>query len=386
MTDLRATVDRVAGEPGRAPCSDAERRAMLAVHDDLRSRGHEAWVETVWVRPQWAASLALHAFLGTGASLAATAWPVPALAVAGIAALSYGLELAGRGGLLRLLFVRRATQVVLVEPPDPGRVALIVCASADAPRRGLVFREGVRRAGARLQRLTRGHAPSALGWVLLSLAGVAAAAAARAAGAEGVAIGTLQFLPTLVLLLAVALALDVMLSAVSPGGGEAGAVAVAVALHQELAERPPERLSAGLLVAGAGEAFPYAAEAHLRRERPDPRNTVLLEVGPCAGGTPAFSARLGALLALPVHPQLRIAGEAAGARPEVVRRPSAAVAAQRRGIPAVHVRCTDDRGISPRLRTPADTAVAVEATALAAALQACVSLVDALDAELSVVD
>ena len=34
----------------RAACSDAERRAALWLHDELRERGHEAWVETVWVR------------------------------------------------------------------------------------------------------------------------------------------------------------------------------------------------------------------------------------------------------------------------------------------------------------------------------------------------
>lgn len=386
VPDLRPTLDRLTSHPGRAPCSDAERRAMLEVHDDLRARGHEAWVQTYWVRPQWAGSLTVHAALGVAASLLATSLPAVAFGVAAFALLSYGLELAGRGGLLRLLFVRRATQVVLVDPPDPGRIHLMICASADAPRRGMVFRERLRRLGARLQRLTRGHAPSALAWVLIALAWVAAAAAARTAGAEGPVLGTLQFLPTVVLLLAVTAGLDVVLSAVSPGAGEAGAVAVAVALHEELTARPPERLSAGLLVAGAGEGFPYAVAQHLRRERPDRTNTVVLEIGPCAGGTPAYSRRLGALLALPVHPQLRIAGDAAGLRPEALRRPGAAVAAQRRSVPAVHVRCVGEDGILPRHRTPDDVAEAVEPATLAAALQACVSMVDALDAELAVVD
>ena len=55
----------------RGSCTDAERRAAVWLHDDLRERGHEAWVETVWVRPQWWTSLAAHAVLGLAASLVA---------------------------------------------------------------------------------------------------------------------------------------------------------------------------------------------------------------------------------------------------------------------------------------------------------------------------
>jgi hypothetical protein len=40
-------------------CTDAGRRAALWLHGVLRARGHEAWVETRWVRPQRAAALAL---------------------------------------------------------------------------------------------------------------------------------------------------------------------------------------------------------------------------------------------------------------------------------------------------------------------------------------
>jgi hypothetical protein len=45
---------------GRGASTDAERRrAVIARHGVLRARGHEAWVETRWVRPQRAAALAL---------------------------------------------------------------------------------------------------------------------------------------------------------------------------------------------------------------------------------------------------------------------------------------------------------------------------------------
>jgi len=386
---MRATVEQLAGFSNRAPCSDAERRAALWLHDDLRARGHEAWVETVWVRPQWAASLLLHSTLGVVASLLSTAAPLPALVLAALVALSYGLEATGRGGLLRLLFFRRATQVVVVEPPDPDRIALLITANTDAPRQGIAFRDGLRRMGARLG---RGRLPTSLGWVVLALAGVAAAAGARAAGAEGPAVGAPQFVPTLLLLLAAAVALDAALSNQSTGAGDdASGVAVACALHEALVRTPPAHLSPGLLLAGAGEAFPLGLAALLRRERPAPAATVVLEIGPCAGGDPAYSARVGVLFPGRLHHQLAAACEwtAAelpdlGVRPAALRRPSATLAARSRRLPAVGVRAVDDAGVPSRSRTPRDTLEHVDDEALARTLQFCLAMVDVLDADLGV--
>ena len=70
-------------------------------------------METHWVRPQWALSLALHATLGVVASLLALSAPLPAAIAAAVAALSMAVEASGRSGPLRCLFPRRATQNVL---------------------------------------------------------------------------------------------------------------------------------------------------------------------------------------------------------------------------------------------------------------------------------
>lgn len=388
MPDLRATVETVCSFARRGPCTDAERRAALRLHDDLRQAGHEAWVETYWVRPQWPTSLLLHSTIGVVASLLATAYPLPALLAAVVAALSYGLEVSGRGGLLRLAFFRRATQVVVVEPPDPDRIALLITARTDAPRQGLVFRDGVRRLGARLG---RGAIPSAAGWVVLSLLAVAGAAAARLAGAEGPAVGAPQFLPTLVLLLAAAAALDVALSVHGPGAGDAAAVAVALAVHDALVRDPPRHLSPGLLLAGAGEAFPLGLRAHLRRERPRPAATVLVEIGPCAAGAPAYSSRAGVLFPGRLHHQLAAACEwtkaelpELRARPAPQRGPSATQAARARGLPAVGIRAVDGTGVPPRWRTPSDRAELVDRAAMAATAEFTLAMVEVLDADLGV--
>jgi len=153
VTDVTAIADGLARFEARGPCTDAERRAANWLHDELRAAGHEAWVETQWVWPQWALSLALHATLGVVASVLAVSAPLVALVVAGVAAVSMGLEAAGVGapGLLRFVFPRRATQNVLVEPegaPDgadpaaPPRppLTLLITAPYAAPRGGLGVR------------------------------------------------------------------------------------------------------------------------------------------------------------------------------------------------------------------------------------------------------
>ena len=369
LIDLPATIARLTSFPARLACTDSERRAAKWVHDDLRARGHEAWVETLWLRPQWALSLGLHALLGVVASLVATEEPLAAAIAAGVVTASFALELAGRTGLLRWLFYRRATQIVLVEPRDPDAVTLIVAAAMDAPRRGLAGSARARRLAARLQRLAGGRAPGPLGWVLTALVAVTACAVARELGADEGAIGAVQLLPTIWLLLAFAATVDVWLS--SPGHGAndpAAGTAVALAVHDELARQPADRLSAGLVIAGAGAAAPLALAAHLRRERPDPRRTILLELGPCGSGEPVWTT---------THPQIAAVATRAGARRVRWHRPTAARAAARRSIPALSVRCLDGRGIAPD---------AVEESALLAAVDFCLAFADELSAELAALE
>lgn len=83
MSALGEVVEELCRFERRGSCTDAERRAALWLHDEARSRGHEAWVETVWVRPQWWWSPALHAALAVAATLLSVAVPVPAACAGG---------------------------------------------------------------------------------------------------------------------------------------------------------------------------------------------------------------------------------------------------------------------------------------------------------------
>ncbi len=97
----------LAGFAPRPVCGEQERRAAVWLHDDLRARGHEAWVETHWVRPQRATSLALGCALAAVGGLVALGAPVAGLVVAGLATLSVLTDAAGSEGWLRFLRPRR---------------------------------------------------------------------------------------------------------------------------------------------------------------------------------------------------------------------------------------------------------------------------------------
>jgi hypothetical protein len=267
---MQSVVEGLSAISGRGACTDAERRAALWLHDELRSRGHEAWVETRWVRPQRYATVALGCLLAVAGGLVATVAPAAGLAVAVIGALVLALEAAG---FVPPLFPRRATQDVLV-PHEGAAMPLVVAAAYDAPKD-------------RWRRLLRPR----WAWTACAVA-VAGAAGARLGGVDATWLGAVQLVPTVVLLVAFAAAVDIALSGFAADSGSGAAVAVA--LFDELRREPPRSLAPSLLLFGAGRAA--------RRPRAE---GVVLELGPCGDGPPTWSAG---------HPQLRAAaGRAAEA-------------------------------------------------------------------------
>jgi hypothetical protein len=359
---MRSVVDGVCSFAARGACTDAERRAALWLHDEVRSRLHEAWVETRWVRPRRAAVLALGCLLAVAGSLLSTAAAIAGLVAAAVGALSLVVEAAGRLGPIRALFPRRATQHVLTGVPDDG-VVLMITAAYDAPQRGLVLNDRWR---AQLRR-----APP---WTLAACGvAVAAAAVLRMAGEEPGWLGAVQLVPTVVLLVALAAALDVALSDWSPGANDnASGVGVAVRLLEELDREPPRALRPALLLTGAGHAVPRLAARALRAEGLGAERVVLLELGPCGAGRPAWAAR---------HPQVRAAAQRAAAALQLAGGPPPRRPAVR--VPAIRIACLDERGISPRAHQEDDTPERVDDAAMEAALDLALGVVDALDAQLS---
>jgi hypothetical protein len=359
-------IERLTAIAGRGAGTDAERRAAVWLERDLDERGHAAWAETFWLRPGWAWPVVLAAALGAGGSLAAVAWPLAGLIAAVLAAVSLALEGAGLTSPLRLLTRRRATQNVVALPEPHDGVTLLVCAPYDAPRRGLVLNDRWRALAARLG--------DARPWLAGCALVIAACAAARQSGVDAIWLGAVQLVPTIVLIAALAAAVDIALSDFSPGAGPASAAAVALAVHEELAA-DPEAMPAGLILYGAGASGPHALRAQLRREKADRRRTVVLELGPCTSGEPAWRTR---------HPQLRrAAGLAAGALELELPRRRPRPARGVRSLPAVRIACLDARGIAARSHQPDDTAEAADVAATERAIDLALGIADALAAELA---
>jgi hypothetical protein len=231
---------------GPLACTDAERRAAVALAAQLRAAGREARLEARWVRPGWPAWQALCAIAGVVASVVSVDHALTGLIVAGCALL---VSLAhGRGRLP--LGRARATQDVVAPAPAPRQVALVVVAAVDRPRTSVLDR-----------------VPAPLAWLQGSLLLTTVFAAARLAGAEGTLLGAGQLVPAIVLLLAAAALLDAAFEPAAPADAAATHAAVA------LASVP----WADLVLVGASE---LGLRARLRAERRAPEATILVWLEP----------------------------------------------------------------------------------------------------------
>jgi hypothetical protein len=267
---------------GPLACTDAERRAALALAARLRGAGRSPRIEARWVRPGWPAWHALFAAAGVVGTVLSVDHPTIGLVVVGAA---LALSLAhGRGRLP--LGRARATQDVVAPARAPREMALVVLAAVDRPRAALLRR-----------------VPAPLAWLRAALALNVALAAARAADAEGVALGAAQLVPAVVLLLAVAGFLDAAAQPAAQTDAAATDAAIAVATAAPWAE---------IVLVGAGE---LGLRARLRAERRAPEDVILLWLEPAP--KPAWRSAHPTLAAIAHDAGERLRGRAlpAGARP-----------------------------------------------------------------------
>ena len=388
--DLEGTVEGLCGFAARSGGSDAERRAAGWLRNRLAAQKRDAALEVQWVRPHWSTIHLVHALAGVVGSLVSTASAVAGLAVVAVAFVSTLLELSGRPSPARLVSYRRATQNVVSPPPraHSRRVRLVVIAAYDAARRGLVFRPALRRLDAALRARTRGWWPPPLEWMAFALALLTAITATRTAGHDPGWLAVVQFVPTVALLIAVALLADVALSDPSPDASGATAVAVAMALVTALDARPLGHLDVELVLAGAGDGPALGAGAYIRkrRRRWDPERLAVLEIRPCAAGAPALWVTDGPVVPLRLHPRLIELGRAASdavATDLRGRDASAAYRARRARWPAIALGAADDDGIVPHGRMPDDEPGSIDVGAMEATLELCLALATALDADLA---
>jgi len=250
--------------------SDAERRAALALRERLEAGGRAASIEPFRFHQRWALAQAIAAGVALVGSVLAVSSAAIGTALVAVAASSSIAEATGRVMLLRRLIGTRASQNVSCPPaptsrPRPG--LLVLAASYDAPRRSAFGRIAA-----------RVRDP----WLVLgaALVAVLACCVARLLGAEGDALTAIQLVPTLLLLAAIPLLVDVELSPVGDGAAEAAGVETAIALAQRL-DGELTHLDVWLVLTGAGGALGAGTRVWRRRHRTalNARPAVTIEVG-----------------------------------------------------------------------------------------------------------
>jgi hypothetical protein len=391
------TVSELAAFELRGAGTDAERRAARWLESQIAADGRDVRIEPFWCRPSWALAHAWHALLALSGSLAAVSWPRVGGALILLALISLLSDEVFGASLGRRLTPERASQNVVVPAPSAGapesHVRLILTANYDAPRTGIAYRNAPRRAAARIRVITRGLTPGWQGWLAIALVWLEAAAIARVTGSKGTAIGIAQFPPTVGLLVALALLLDVASADFSPGANDNGSgVAASLALARALHAAPPRRLAVELVLTGAGAGSAIGLRRYLRARRREltPRTSIVLGVAPCGSGGPRWWVSDGSLVPLRYFARLRelcerVARDDPGleARPHKARGTSPAFPARLARRPAITFGCLDDRGLAPRSHQRQDTPDAVDEQALGRAVEFGLLLIDAIDAFLA---
>lgn len=386
---------RLESFPHRGAGTDSERRAARWLADELAQSGRDVVVETFWCRPNWAMAHAWHVALAIAGSLVSVSSARAGGGMLLAAALFVVLDELTGFSPGRRLTAERASQNVVARSreSDPDQLRLILTANYDSGRAGLVYRDSFRRPSAAARRVTRRLSLGWLGWLIGAIAWLEATAILRIEGDHSKAISIVQLPPTIALVVALALLLELASSGVSPGAGDNGTgVGVAVSLLRALDTARHTHVVTDVVLAGAGDGDGAGLRRYLRvhrRELPA-THTAIIGVAPCGAGAVRWWRSDGRLWPLLYAVQLRrlSAEVAAGsgylnARRRDGRGATPALPSRRARIPAIAIGCLDERGLVPRSHQPGDTSAGLDPAAADAAVQFGLLLVDAIDGVLA---
>jgi len=261
--DLLAEIDALTEVGRRAPGSDAERRAAAHLEERLRELGREAETEPVEVWPNWPLAYAILVALAVAGSVMSVSVPLLGALLALLAALLTFLEAGVLRPTLRRLLGRRASKNVVSwgDRDKPG--LLILAAHYDAGRGGIALSEKAdarRAAFGHLVRRSIGPLQP-LFWAELA---VLVCCVLRLAGLSGLLLTVLQFIPTVILIVAVALLIDIAMSATRGGENDnASGVALALSLAERFGGGKLEHFDVHLLLTGGQKAVASGSRAFL---------------------------------------------------------------------------------------------------------------------------
>ena len=377
---------------GRGPGTDAERRAGDMLAGRLRGIGRRAEIEPFFAHPEYAIVHLIHAAIGVAGSIIATVEPAVGFTLVLIAAVSTYLDLNTRLYLVRSLLFRRVSQNVVSPGNRRGAPArLILMAHYDAARTGYIFSKASKRIRKLPERTRLALGPFRL-FFWLGLAPLLPILGARMAGFDATWLNAVQAIPTIVLIVAGFLLIDIALSDIVPGAYDnASGVAAVLSAADELTANPPENLDVWIVLAGSEESFCEGSRAFVRAHRKefDRETTSFVNVDSVSFGQVAYETSQGPVIGLPHDPQLielcQALGESGAAGPDgarPIRHPllDDAMPARVRRIRAITLRTTDPAGnLAPWYHTHEDVPERVDGEALTRATDFLVSLVRLMD-------
>jgi hypothetical protein len=377
---------------GRGPGTDAERRAAGMLAGRLRGMGRRAEIEPFFAHPQYAVVYLIHAAMGVAGSLIATVQPAVGFALVLLAAVSTYLDLNTRLYLVRSLLFRRVSQNVVSpgnRPEAPARI--ILTAHYDAARTGYIFSKASGRIRRVPERVRLALGPFRL-FFWAGLAPLLPIIGARMAGLDATWLSALQAIPTIVLIVAAFLLVDIALSEIVPGAYDnASGVATVLSAADELRANPPEHLDVWVVLTGSEESFCEGSRAFVRArlKQLDRDMTYFVNLDSVSYGQVAYEISQGAVISLPHDRQLielcealGAAGAAgrSGARP--IRHPllDDALPPRVRRLRSITLRTTDAEGnLAPWYHTQDDVPDRVDPAVLTRATDFLVALARLID-------
>ena len=391
--DPLAEIEALVAIEGRAPGSDAERRAAGHLERRLRDLGREVRVEPVEVMPRYELVHLIHVGAAIVGSVLLTVTPLVGTIVLLATATSLFADLIGGVHLARRLTPRRASQNV-VSPEDGGKPGtLVLVAHYDAARTGAPFGRRTSELRARIGHRIR-RPIGLLEPVFWSVIVLLACGGLRLIGVHPGPVVLVQFIATAILIVSVPLLADIAFSGPVPGAND-NASGVATVLR--LAERYGEDLEyfdVWVLFTGAGEGPLLGIRRWLRAHRRelDTSRTAFLCIDEVGLGTVRYLTKEGFAIAYPYHRSLlqlcrQVEDEDQedrryGVRPLVSRSVTDAFAARRAGFPAVTVTCRNALDYTPHHHLASDVPHNIDGDALDRAYRFCSELIELIDEEI----
>jgi hypothetical protein len=381
------TVEKLVSFEGRGPGTKAERAAAEYLAGELKAIGRKAEIEPIRVRTAYHLTHALHALLGVVGSVVSVYVEPLGVAILLLAAVSMYLDLTARLHLLRRLMPRRPSQNVTSRgsrPEAPAR--LVLTAHYDAARSGLLFWRWSRPPGRLRRALSRLAGP--IDVVFWSIIAVLLLAVARLfIGEESTLFTAIQFVPTVILIGAVMLFVDIALSEVVPGASDnASGVAATLELARRLAEAPPdEHLDVWVVFPGAKEGLMLGMREWMRAHSDElsPRSTFFVNIDTVGQGDVRFVGEEGYVVVSQHYARLvDLCNSIANGKPHRLRFGTDGLIPLTRGFAAITICCTDEHGRLPNYHRHSDTPDRIDPQAIERAVRFAEKLVRRIDAEL----